>query len=87
MAATNEAAGKAVVKRHKKMSSDDRWGYAFVAVAVIFFCLFTIYPLISAVITSFENYKPFGSEFVGFDNYIKSFTNDLFWKSMKNTLI
>ena len=87
MAATNEAAGRAVVKHHKKMSSDDRWGYAFVAVAVIFFCLFTIYPLISAVITSFENYKPFGSEFVGFDNYIKSFTNDLFWKSMKNTLV
>ena len=49
--------------------------------------MFTIYPLISAVITSLEDYKPFGSDFVGLKNYQTTFTNALFWKSLKNTLV
>lgn len=75
------------VRRKHFFTDDDFWGYAFVLVAVIVFCVFTIYPLLSAVTTSFENYKPFGSDFVGFDNYIDTFQNSLFWKSMLNTLI
>ena len=68
-------------------TNDDLWGYAFIGVAVIFFLMFTIYPLISAVITSLEDYKPFGSDFVGLKNYQTTFTNALFWKSLKNTLV
>lgn len=64
-------------------TNDDLWGYAFIGVAVIFFLMFTIYPLISAVITSLEDYKPFGSDFVGLKNYQTTFTNALFWKSLK----
>ena len=79
----------AAVKPRKKpfFTNDDLWGYAFIGVAVIFFLMFTIYPLISAVITSLEDYKPFGSDFVGLKNYQTTFTNTLFWKSLKNTLI
>lgn len=87
---TNQTAAKsnALAKRRKRFfKSDDLWGYAFIAVAMICFALFTIYPLVSAVLTSFENYKPFGSEFVGLDNYTTTFANALFWKSLKNTLI
>ena len=78
----------AAVKPRKKpfFTNDDLWGYAFIGVAVIFFLMFTIYPLISAVITSLEDYKPFGSDFVGLKNYQTTFTNTLFWKSLKNTL-
>ena len=56
----------AAAKPRKKpfFTNDDLWGYAFIGVAVIFFLMFTIYPLISAVITSLEDYKPFGSDFV-----------------------
>ena len=79
----------AAVKPRKKpfFTNDDLWGYAFIGVAVIFFLMFTIYPLISAVITSLEDYKPFGSDFVGLKNYQTTFTNALFWKSLKNTLV
>ena len=79
----------AAVKPRKKpfFTNDDLWGYAFIGVAVIFFLMFTIYPLISAVITSLEDYKPFGSDFVGLKNYQTTFTNTLFWKSLKNTLV
>ena len=50
----------AAAKPRKKpfFTNDDLWGYAFIGVAVIFFLMFTIYPLISAVITSLEDYKP-----------------------------
>lgn len=75
------------IRRKRFFSDDDLWGYAFVLVAILFFCVFTIYPLFSAVKTSFENYKPFGSDFVGLDNYITSFKNELFWKAMRNTLV
>ena len=70
----------AAVKPRKKpfFTNDDLWGYAFIGVAVIFFLMFTIYPLISAVITSLEDYKPFGSDFVGLKNYQTIFQDEGF---------
>jgi multiple sugar transport system permease protein len=59
----------------------------FIAVAMIIFAIFTVYPVFSAIETSFMKYKPFGSEFIGFDNYIETFTNSLFYKAVKNTLV
>ena len=75
------------LRKKRFFTEDDLWGYAFVAVAVLLFCFFTIYPLFSAVATSFENYKPFGSEFVGWKNYLDTFKNELFWKAIRNTLL
>lgn len=79
---------KSVPARRKRFfTNDDLWGYAFILVALVFFCIFTIYPLISAVRISFENYKPFGSDFIGLKNYMTTLQSSLFWKSLKNTLI
>ena len=47
--------------RKWRLTSEDMWGYAFIAVAMIVFCVFTVYPVISAFFTSFEKYKPLGS--------------------------
>ena len=77
----------AVVRRKRFFTDDDLWGYAFILVAFILFCIFTIYPLISAVKISFEDYKPFGSDFVGLKNYAETLKDSLFWKSLKITLI
>ena len=74
-------------KKNYFFTKDDLSGYLFVLVAVGFFLVFTIYPLVSAVITSMQLYKPFGSEFIGFKNYADTFHNALFWKSLRNTLI
>lgn len=62
-------------------------GWLFISVAMLIFVLFTLYPVISAAITSFQKYKPFGSEWIGFKNYLDAFSSSLFWKSIKNTLL
>ncbi len=69
------------------LTSEDMWGYAFIAVAMIVFCVFTVYPVFSAFVTSFHKYKPLGSIFVGVENYQNTFTNRLFYKAIWNTLV
>ena len=54
---------------------------------MIVFCVFTVYPVISAFFTSFEKYKPLGSTFVGLENYKTTFSSSLFYKSIWNTLV
>ncbi|WP_028610847.1 carbohydrate ABC transporter permease [Paenibacillus harenae] len=73
----------------KRIISGDggAWAYAFIAVALVVFALFTAYPVINAFIISFQEYKPLGSTYAGFDNYVHSFDDELFWKSIKNTIV
>ena len=73
-------------KRRFRLTDDDLWGYAFILVSMIAFGVFTLYPVISAVETSFLKYKPFGSEFIGLKNYQDTFSSLLFYKTVLNTL-
>ncbi|PZM66135.1 carbohydrate ABC transporter permease [Paenibacillus dendritiformis] len=73
--------------KKRKIRGDSGWGYAFIAVALVVFAIFTAYPVASALIISFQDYKPLGSTFVGFDNYVNSFKDPLFWKSIVNTAV
>lgn len=63
------------------------WAYVFILVPLCTFIVFTLYPVISAAVISFQKYKPLGSEWVGLDNYINTFKNGLFYKALKNTLV
>lgn len=74
-------------KKKKKIKGDSLWGYAFIAVALIVFCMFTLYPVISALIISFQKYRPLGPEWIGFDNYKSLLKDTLFAKSIKNTIV
>ena len=74
-------------RKHKVKRADNISGWIFIAVAMIIFVMFTLYPVISAVITSLQKYKPFGSEWVGMKNYVDVLQSSLFWKSIKNTVI
>lgn len=77
-------------RRKARFTNDDLWGYIFIAAAMIIFCVFTLYPVINAVYTSFLNYKPFGSEYVGLKNYadtLKYSKFNLFYKAAWNTLV
>ena len=50
--------------------------------------VFMIYPIFKMGLDSLFNFTPNGlREFVGFDNYIKAFTNESFLQPLKNTLI
>ena len=78
------------VHRKLRFTNEDLWGYIFIAAAMIIFCVFTLYPVISAVYTSFFNYKPFGSEYVGLKNYVDTLKYskfNLFYKAAFNTLV
>lgn len=74
-------------KKKKINRADNISGYLFIGVAMIIFIMFTLYPVISAVITSLQKYKPFGSEWVALDNYVDAMKSSLFWKSIKNTVL
>lgn len=74
------------VKR-RRIKGDGAYGYAFIAVALVVFAVFTAYPVVSAFIISFQKYKPLGSEYIGFANYIATFSDSLFWKSIVNTVV
>ena len=66
----NTTKEKRPARRTLRLTSDDKWGYVFIAAAMIIFGVFTLYPVCNAIYTSFFKYKPFGSEFIGFQNYI-----------------
>lgn len=49
--------------------------------------MFTVYPVIDAIVISFQKYRPLGSDWVGFDNYKALFTDSLFGKAIMNTVV
>ncbi|MDD3015118.1 MAG: sugar ABC transporter permease [Lactococcus chungangensis] len=60
---------------------------AFFLPGALFMGLFMIYPIFKMGLDSLFNFNPNGlREFVGFDNYIKAFTNESFLQPLKNTL-
>lgn len=61
--------------------------YAFLAPVLIFFIVFVLTPMIMGFVTSFFNYTMTEFTFVGIDNYIRMFKDEVFIKSLVNTLI
>lgn len=60
-------------------------------IPVLAYFLTFCYAPMFGVIMAFENYKPgkgiFGSEWVGFQNFIDFFQSYYFWRLLKNTLV
>lgn len=63
------------------------WAYLFILAPVLLFLVFTLYPVVSALIMSFQQYNIMNSTWVGFDNYERLFQDSTFWKSMWNTVV
>lgn len=64
-------------------------GMAFLAPFTVFFFLFTILPIMAAIVLSFTYFNMVSTPtFVGFDNYIRLFfDDDVFLIALKNTAI
>jgi len=81
------------MKFFRKLSFEQkkaRWGWYFTLPGLIFFALFSFYPIINAFITSLYNKKLLSLKkpsFVGIANYVKILTSPDFWNSMKATAI
>lgn len=80
------------MKRQPKTFSiekrEARWGLAFTIPCLIFFAIFSFYPILSALITSFTNKKALTRtyEFIGLENYTYLFTKDNGGFSLLNSL-
>jgi len=69
-----------------------RWGLIFVTPAIIFFSVFSFYPILNALYTSFFDKRVLSlaaPPFVGFNNYIYLFTSNIagFWNSLRATFV
>lgn len=79
-------------KTKSKVVQYNKWGYIFLIPFLVVYIVFQLIPMVSTVYNSFfENYMSgltqVGPRFVGFDNYIKLFTNGDLWVYAKNTII
>ena len=61
--------------------------YCFLAPVLIFLVVFVLVPMIMGFVTSFFNYTMIDFTFVGIDNYVRMFNDEVFRKSLVNTLI
>ncbi|MDI4648857.1 carbohydrate ABC transporter permease [Cohnella hashimotonis] len=69
------------------MNKNNLTGFVFASPWIIGFLAFTLYPLCASLYYGFTDFNVFQSpRFVGLDNYRDLMGDDLFWKSIRNTL-
>ena len=67
-----------------------RWGWFFVTPAILFFSIFSFYPIINAFVMSFYRKNMISlvaPVFVGFNNYLTVLTSTGFWNSVRATVV
>lgn len=59
------------------------------APSLIFLCIFTIYPIFQSIYSSFfiDNLSTIKPRFCGLDNYVKVFSDEIFWECFWNNLL
>ncbi|WP_416151776.1 carbohydrate ABC transporter permease [Salipaludibacillus sp. HK11] len=62
-------------------------GWSFVLLSVLLISIFYFYPMVQALILSFQSGAGTNLEYVGIDNYIRLFSDTTFLTSLKNTVI
>ncbi|WP_257349015.1 carbohydrate ABC transporter permease [Pseudalkalibacillus decolorationis] len=65
------------------------WAYVFIFPQLLFFIVFTIYPIIMSYVYSFYDWPGIGAldDFVGLDNFVRALQDPSFWNAFKNTFI
>ncbi len=77
-------------RRDSLKARQDRWGFAFAVPALLFFCVFSFYPILNAIYTSFFNKQVLSlapPPFVGLGNYEYLLKSPDFWNSMRATAV
>ena len=74
------------VKKKKKSLTDSRLGYLMILPNYIIYTVFTLIPICWTIVMSFTNYNLKSYEFVGIQNYIDIFHDEIFLKSIWNTV-
>ncbi len=83
----NSIDSKTIKKGRSLEKYYNRQGWYFIIASLILFALFILYPIIKSVILTFQSVKGLNTEIVGFANYIRLFSDEMFWTALKNTSI
>jgi multiple sugar transport system permease protein len=78
------------IPRSSLKRRQDRWGFLFAVPALVFFSLFSFYPILSAAYTSLFKKQILSlakPKFIGLGNYIYLLKSGDFWNSMRATAV
>lgn len=75
-------------KMTKRARRETAIGWALLLPALLFMCVFTVYPVVRSIVLSLTKYKMGmdAPEFIGFANFTRLFGSSTFWKVMRNTI-
>ena len=74
--------------RRRRRRHYNYWAFLWVAPVVVLVSIFSAYPLINSFILSLTNSSGSGyGDFVGLDNFVELFQDEVFWICMKNVVI
>ena len=64
-------------------------GWLLLAPSLVFLCVFTIYPIVKSIISSFylDNLSVMQPVFAGFSNYIELYQDKVYWECFWNNLL
>lgn len=63
----------------------DNYGWLFISFALMLLVIFLFYPIVYSFYLSFTSSKGIVQKFIGFENYIKLFNDQMFLLALKNT--
>ncbi len=70
-----------------KKIKENKVYYLFLIPAILYFCIFVIYPFLLGITISFQKFGLLGSSgYTGFDNYIFVLKDPMFYTAFKNTV-
>lgn len=77
------------IRVKKKKLIENLRGYQFIFLALLFFCLFILYPLVRVIVSSFHEINTLTQEFIfiGLGNFIRLFQDYVFWRGLTNTAV
>lgn len=77
-----------MAKKYSIEKQQAKWGFLFTVPCLVFFAIFSFYPIVSAFLTSLTNRQAIArtSKFVGLGNYIYLFTKDNGGFSLMNSM-
>lgn len=78
--------GQSLYKKQRR--SKYRVGYLFILPALIIYAIFVLYPFVRTFQISLTDWNGFDPvmQFIGLDNYIKLFSDPLFWSALGNNI-
>lgn len=75
------------IARRKRKIKENVSGYLFLLPTLFFFGTFVLYPMLKGIYLSFFRFRGRNVSYVGFENYEKLMTDNVFIKSLTNTVL